>query len=206
MRLVIDADDVTAFIARMKNWPIHFHTVQVSALNEFGQTVLRQLVQLIAEDTGLAYAAASKYVSYTPATIANRTFTIRVKEGVLEDDARSDRIPARKFEEREQGATGDDQLFNVVTAKDHTVCDICDRISKEGPYSLAQLRGLKGHHPHFLSRELNCRCETTPFKPVRRIPVRMEGGPRGVKLDTSQTARQLAQRIRKDTLGVIRMK
>jgi hypothetical protein len=203
MRLVLDVEEVTNFINRMKKWPTQFETVQVSALNAFGEIVIRELVRLIAEETGLSQAAAAKFVTYAPATVANRSFLIRVKEDVIEEDAKTDRIPVRTFEERESVAK-DDQLFNVVTAKDDAVCEICERISKEGPYSLPQLRAFKGHHPHFLNRDLNCRCETTPFKPTRRIPVRMQSM-RGVKLDSPQTARQLAERIRKDTISIIRM-
>ena len=204
MRVEVDASDITTFVNRMANWPVQFGTVQVSALNDVGGGVVRQLTQLIADDTGLSYSAAGKYITFTRATMANREFQVRVKSDILEEDAKSDRIPAREWPQRESSFT-DDQLFNVVTAQDDAVCNICERISKEGPYSVAQIRGLKGRHGHFLSRDLNCRCETTPFKPVRRLPVRMRV--RGSQMaDMQQTARQLAQRILKDSMGAIRMK
>jgi hypothetical protein len=206
MRFEVDASDITNFVSRMQNWPTHLETVQVSALNEVGDGVARQVVNTIADHTGLMYESASRFVQTTPATVASRTYEIRVRQAMIEGEMTSrEGLPRRDWLTRDNDTFNSDMVFTVVTAKDDKVCLICQEIAENGPYTIEELNALRSEHPHFLTRELNCRCATTPFRPERRLPVRMrETG--GELVDTKETLRQLAEKIIENVRTTIVMK
>ena len=55
-------------------------------------------------------------------------------------------------------------LVNVLTAGDDKVCQDCEDIAADGPYDIAQARGLIPAHP-------NCRCAFIPFGDKRFAPI-----------------------------------
>jgi len=68
-------------------------------------------------------------------------------------------------------AKQDEELYEVLTAGDDLVCQVCEDISADGPYDLEEARGLIPAHP-------NCRCAFVPFFDERFAPVeRDDGGP-----------------------------
>jgi hypothetical protein len=80
---------------------------------------------------------------------AARTGAVKVRAGVVEAEARiAQQIPQRLL------AIGAEYV-NVLTAGDDLVCQICEDISEEGPYSLDEAQGLIPAHP-------NCRCAFVP--------------------------------------------
>jgi DNA-binding transcriptional MerR regulator len=50
------------------------------------------------------------------------------------------------------------ELVSVATAGDERVCDICNDLEDEGPYSLEEAQALLPAHPH-------CRCSVVPYEP-----------------------------------------
>jgi hypothetical protein len=80
---------------------------------------------------------------------AARTAAVKAKAGAVEAEARiAQQIPARLL------AIGAEYV-NVLTAGDDLVCQVCEDISEEGPYSLDEAQGLIPAHP-------NCRCAFVP--------------------------------------------
>ena len=80
---------------------------------------------------------------------AARTGAVKARAGAVEAEAKiAQQIPARLL------AIGAEYV-NVLTAGDDLVCQVCEDISEEGPYSLDEAQGLIPAHP-------NCRCAFVP--------------------------------------------
>ena len=80
---------------------------------------------------------------------ATRTGAVKARAGAVEAEAKiAKQIPARLL------AIGAEYV-NTLTAGDDLVCQVCEDISEEGPYSLDEAQGLLPAHP-------NCRCAFVP--------------------------------------------
>ena len=68
------------------------------------------------------------------------------------------------------------EYLNVQTAGDDRVCIVCEEISEEGPYTLAEAQGLIPAHP-------NCRCTFVPAFDLRYVINRALGLPEEIEPD-----------------------
>ena len=194
----IDAAELVKAINN-KNLPMSIEKAQVTALNEYGEGLTNQIARSITEQTGFAESEVrSQFIRRFPATLALKVYEIRVKQNAIEEQVTS-RGPVRDFLQRAQDKFEGRTLVDVVTAKDDAVCPICKQISEEGPYTVDETKKLRERHPHFLNRDLNCRCALAPFSPKQRVNVQMRTGKGVAPLDLSLTMRQLAEAVAKET-------
>jgi hypothetical protein len=184
-----------------------FDSAITEALNETGDAVVREITDDISRDTGITIAEAAGFVTPTRATKGNNKYVINIHAGMVETDRVSRRLPSRVFDDPEGDPDrifGQAVLAKVITAGDNKVCEICERISEEGPYSADELRGLKDQHPHFLNPQLGCRCALQSFEASGRIGFQAKQGQS--KIDTKGSLGQLAAQIRANVRTVLRAK
>ena len=158
----------------------------------------------ISQETGLSPTTIGRLFKVTRATPAKPEFIIRVPEGMIEEQRVSRGLARRKFDRRDRDAGDTSALSNLITSKDDKVCPICERISKEGPYSPEQMADLKRQHPHLLNVAMGCRCALAPFRERSRMRVTVRQGQTSVESRT--TLKELAAAIRRNTRVVLRAK
>lgn len=133
--------------AAQKRWKKRFAELVKLYGEESALVILRQEIEA---ETGALAATVAEFKKRLAAETA--AFVARRKaEGAAVEAARAAREAElqRAFEAR--------QFVNVLTAGDDRVCDICDDIAADGPYSLDEAQGLIPAHP-------NCRCAFVPAR------------------------------------------
>jgi hypothetical protein len=205
LKLAIDATDILKFTRSLTELPKQFDTVLVQSLNETGDTLVRETTQKIAESSGFPIAVAMRFVEGKRASPSDRSYEIRVKQGMLEDAISGRPLPGRGFPGQGERELPDDKLLvNLVTTQDDKVCPICEQISREGPYSVEEFNRLREFHPHLLNRALHCRCALVPFKPAGRMAVTEGTGK--AKVDMTMSVHDLVNRIKQETRTILRVK
>lgn len=205
VRVQIDTADLLRFVRVMDSVERGVHTAVSDALNEVGDSAVREAITSISKDTGLDYSVAQRFVTAKRATPDDKSYQILVKHGLIEQERVTRSLPRRQFPGQESHVFDERTLVNVKTAGDDNVCPICKRIEEEGPYDPGEIGRLRAMHPHFLSPELGCRCATIPFRSRRRLETRQRFG-RGAGVERTTTMRQLSDTIRKNLKTTLRVK
>lgn len=174
----IDADDLLRWARYFHELPNRSKGALARGLNAAGDLLVTEYVRLAAQDSGLDPNDLRGLVVVNQATPDDLSWTL---------DASSITLLGPHWERLWQGAPQEqsmDQnaLLKVVTAEDHTVCDVCNRIAAEGPYTVEQINQFAAQWaeyepPHEVVGPRtnllhpNCRCVTQPFQASRRLPV-----------------------------------
>jgi len=194
IQIVVDPSELLKFIGKLDRTPQELERMLRDTVNEVGDEMYDELVRVLIQETGFTPSAAGKFITVSRATLGDQTYEMTIKQGVMEDEL-TRRGPTRDFQKRAEGVFNQDMLVNVITAQDGAVCPICERISEEGPYTIEETRHLRDVHPHFLNRDLNCRCALTPFKPQGRESISQKTGDvKGVQFNP-HALRTLADRV-----------
>jgi hypothetical protein len=192
IRIDIDASDIQRFIQEFRHLSDEVKRAGRDALNEVGDEMTTRTVRELALNTGIGPHHAWQFVKRTRATLRNLLYEVRLNNELIEQEGRGAPLE-RTFEERISNTFKEGILVRVMTAEDNAVCEICQDIAEQGPYSLEEIRKLKARHPHFLSTALNCRCKLSPAKFTRRLPVTMKEGKATFDVDAAQ--KQLTQAV-----------
>jgi hypothetical protein len=123
-------------------------TAEYVARRQAEGEALRAAQQYKREDLYRQYAAMTRPGGQKPGATA--------RAGRKETPSQETMARIEAAEKRLQATLGGN-LVNIVTAGDDDVCDECQDISDEGPYSLDEAEGLIPAHP-------NCRCAFAPYR------------------------------------------
>jgi hypothetical protein len=126
-------------------------TAEYVARRQAEGEALRAAQQYKREDLYRQYAAMTRPGGQKPDATA--------RAGRKETPSQETMARIEAAEKRLQATLGGN-LVNIVTAGDDDVCDECQDISDEGPYSLDEAEGLIPAHP-------NCRCAFAPSRASR---------------------------------------
>jgi hypothetical protein len=196
----VEIVNLAAFLRHFDSIEIAMGHANVQAVNEVGDTTRQEIIDLIADETTLPATAIARYVTAKRANRSDKIYEINVRRALLEQEV--ERISHRGYQGRGRGPFEEDMLVVVATANDDHVCEICQQIRLEGPYSMEEIRALQAKHPHFLNRDLNCRCALRPARFVGRTreQARERGKP---TISTQRTLSQLAQQVAANTRVVL---
>jgi hypothetical protein len=198
----VDPADLLRFARRVDNLRDGLDNAVTEALNDTGDGVARQITETISRETGFTIADAARFVTVSRANRSRKEYTIEVREGLIETERVGRNLPRRTFPGgREKDP---DLVVQVNTMRDGKVCEICEEIAANGPYTMAELNQLKQRHPHFLNPQLHCRCQIQPFRPKGRLETRQRTGTGTV--NTRETLHQLSERIRQQVRTTIRVR
>lgn len=163
MELKIDTRELLRWARLVDEVPDETKRSIANALNQFGNSIARQMAVGIAQETGLPIHQVSALFDISPASARNLYWELDTSRVAGVDTALKRRMPSRPWEKGEEGAFLQ-ALVKVITAEDEMVCEKCQEIADNGPYTLEVARAMIPAHP-------NCRCLVQSFTPSRRAPV-----------------------------------
>jgi hypothetical protein len=205
VKIDIDASELLRFTRRLNDLPDAINRAVIDALNETGDAASLRVASEISRETGFGLADAQRFVEVDRAHRGKPEYDITVHAGMIEDERLNRQLPSEPWAGSDRDKIyGQALLVKVITSEDKFVCEICQRIAEEGPYTPEELEALKLQHPHFLNPQLHCRCAIQPFEPRSRLSTRTGQG--RVSVGREETLRQLAQRIKDEVHTTIRAK
>ncbi|HET9534277.1 MAG TPA: hypothetical protein VFP43_02890 [Mesorhizobium sp.] len=165
MKLGIDFSDLLKFTKRLtEDGPKASKIALSESLNEVGDTLLSQLTQNLAKETGLPVEAVRGKISVKRSTRTDTTYNLKVDGRIWDDDPRS--LEGQR-ESRDFGKIDPKTLVIIVNTDDDLVCTDCEALAAAGamPFAIA-----KRHVP----KHPNCRCIIMPYAAKgKRLPVQM---------------------------------
>jgi hypothetical protein len=173
-------------------------------LNHYGEMVVRNWAEELAESSGLEPGAVLRLIVVKPARSNKHVFT-------ADASAIKNANPQwmRPWTERDHAEFEQDTLVKIVTSHDESTCEVCLEAERNGPYTLRQIKDMAAKWGHFQGKggkgeatnllHPNCRCVYQPFTAVRRLPVSVGTS---VASKVQMTARQLGEVI----AGELKMK
>lgn len=189
MKLNIDASDLLRFTRVAEKIERENKTAIARALNSVGNGVVRELTFKMAKSHGVSPERVASLITTQQASANRHLFRISVKSGLPEAGTE---LP-RRHDEFEEG-----QLVIVVTAGDDKVCQVCQDIAENSPYTIEQARALIPHGGPLGDHE--CRCAIQPYVSRRRMIVEHQGG-----VEASMTMKQLADYVRNELQMTLRV-
>lgn len=173
----IDTSDLLKWSAYFGRIPTMTRAALARALNTYGGQVAVSTSQYIAQQSGLDQDDVQNMLVIKPASPDDLDW---------EMDASAIAPPSldwsRPWDTRDSGTTdafNQSTLVKLVTMCDDKVCEICERISNEGPYALQDLATLRvsGYDGGNGLIHWNCRCQLAPWTSSRPLPVTFGAGP-----------------------------
>jgi hypothetical protein len=135
-----------------------------ASLNYLGEQAADNIARDVARATGLNEQAARRLIDIRKASRDNLSFEIDVGQALIRSTRRP--LPKKKGPKRDETGFYEGQLVNIVTMGDERVCELCEELARNSPYTIEEARAQLPHHP-------NCRCSVEDFGPRRRKPVEM---------------------------------
>jgi hypothetical protein len=178
------------------------------ALNTAGNDAMRAAAAHMADITGVDVQEIIHHIDVTEATVNDLSWVM---------DASSLAPPSldwrRPWDKPSDGSFDRQALVNILTMDDDVVCETCEQVAEDGPYTLERAQELLSQSEEYLPNNgqesrrgihINCRCLLGPFSSLRRIPVAF-GSPTSGDIELLNT-RQLGVLMGQSVLEAIRSK
>lgn len=182
MEININADDLLKWAKMFDEMPRRNLPAIANALNQVGDGVADEIARVIADATDNDASAVRNDIVVYQADANNLQCSI---------DASAVLPPRSSPFGRRPWATSNDksfgQLFNVVTAGDDVVCELCQQVAESGPYTMDEIDQMAAQWadyapPNVVSGERTdlihplCRCTLQSFASYRKLPVQFTPG------------------------------
>jgi hypothetical protein len=205
----IDFEDLLKWGRFMETVPRKTPAALARALNTVGDNVLRTSVEYLSDSTGLATNDIEPMITVHRATPSNLEWSMDASAITLNPSPNWQ----RPWESPGDNTFNTNQLLNIVTSGDDTVCPICEQAAENSPYTVADINALAAKWanytpPHPVVGERtnlihpNCRCVTQPWNATRRL--RVEFPDRPAHPPTVLTMRQLGEAVAEELGAVLK--
>lgn len=169
MKVEVDARDLVKFVQNTEKAPAQISSAASRALNTVGDKVVDHVVVAVSSQTGLAEEIVRRHISIKRSTPKTLTYRIDAAKAMIEAPATRPMPGKREFKRRPDDYFHAQEMVNIVSMGDELVCQICQDLEDEGPYSIEEARSLVPAHP-------NCRCLVQPYRSRRELPVSFRKG------------------------------
>jgi len=176
LEMLVEAEELLEWATYLEDTPRRSGRALARAINQVGENTLRKVVDQIAQDTGVDSNTIAHMMFVKQATPNDLTWSLDASQIVPPsmDWSRPWATP--------RGDVGDSfqnqALVKIVTCGDEHVCEYCQRMAEEGPYTLEQ--ALKFQHKYDATGYLHphCRCAIKAWDSTRRLPVTLGTSPK----------------------------
>ena len=133
MDLKVDAEDLVKWNRYLDDIPRVTKTATATALNTFGDGVLREVVNTIAAKNDWEPDEVMSRIVVKEATPRDLEWSMDASLVVPGDEF------TRPWPDRDTSQFEQNTLIKIVTMDDGFDCDICRTVAAEGPYTMAQV-------------------------------------------------------------------
>jgi len=208
--LDIDAKDLMVWARHadkiLKATPIRI----MRALNQYGDTVVRKVVEYVVENTGMEADDVVDLIEVQKATRYDLTWAMDATAAM--NTVGMDTVFDRPWESRDNSKFDQERLVKIVTMNDGYDCEVCEEAAMQSPYTMAQIEEMQAKWANYTARggpagpadmrtnliHPNCRCTIAPWYSTRRLPVTFRDKGAGSAPPELFTPNQLAQTIRNE--------
>jgi len=179
------------------------------ALNYYGDTVVRKVVDYVVDQTGMEADDVVDLIEVQKATRYDLTWAMNATAAM--NQVGEDAVFDRPWESRDNSRFEQERLVKIETMNDGYDCEVCQEAALE-PYTMQQIEvmqakwaGWEGRAgpagPASMRTNLihpNCRCRIVPFYSSRRLPVLNRSMGAGAAPPELFSANQLANIVRQE--------
>lgn len=205
MKFNVDASDLIKWARFFEDIPRATKGAIAEALNVYGEGVVKEMSQLIADKNGWDPQTVRQSIIVSEADPNNLSWSMDASMVTPSSDNWQ-----RPWQDRDQSAFEQNTLVNIITADDGYDCELCQRIAQNGPYTMSEVIDMQSKWADYVPDTPNmapgpitnlvhprCRCVSMSWTSSRRLPVAMQasGNVGGRAPDRLFSMRGLAKRV-----------
>lgn len=207
IRMKFESAALLAWLDRVEKKPAQIRRATAKALNEVGNHAVERMVRELSDQSGVNANWIRDRIHVQTASPSSLEFRIDASRAMAEVSAQPTLQGRREFARRPDDYFHQNELVNVITSGDESVCPICEGMLDDNPMTIEDVRAKSRKinpwgnglwHP-------NCRCAVVPFRQRRELPVEFRRG-RDRFQETTMTARELTQAVSRETKVVLQAK
>ena len=210
----VDASDLMRFQRRLEEVARQTPIRLQRALNTYGDSVVRRVVEYVTEQTGMSPDDVRDLIQVQKATRYDLTWAMDATAAMR--TVGDDETFSRPFNERDNSRFEQERLVKIVTMNDGHDCEVCAEAAEHSPYTMAEIQVMQEKWAGYVGREgpagpaelrtnlvhPNCRCAIAPWYSTRQVPVTFREHGAGAAPPELFNPRQFADAIR-DELAVV---
>jgi hypothetical protein len=144
LRTYVDPTDMLRWTHSVDGIERKVNAAIVDGVNHYGEMVVRNWAEQLAESTGLEPGAVLRLIVVKPARSGKHEFT-------ADASAIKNANPQwmRPWVERDHAEFEQDTLVKIVTSHDESTCEVCLEAERNGPYTMRQIKDMAAKWGHF---------------------------------------------------------
>jgi hypothetical protein len=174
--IAVDFSDISRWLNELEDINRRTPGAIAKGLNTFGQSVVDEVAQYVAESTGLGDNEVAMMIQVDWATPDDLNLTIDATEALA---ATQEADWSRPWDARDQKQYEKQTLLQIVTLNDGHDCPVCQAAAAASPYSAEDIQNLQAKWAHFQGStggpapgvrtnliHPNCRCQVVPWQSI----------------------------------------
>jgi len=179
--VTVNESDITRWMGELHDIAERTPGAIANGLNTFGQSVVNEVAQYVAESTGLGDNEVAMMIQVDWATPNDLNLMIDASEAMA---ATQEADWGRPWEVRDQQQYEKQTLLKIVTMNDGHDCPVCQAAAEASPYTPEDIQNMQAKWSDFSGStggaapgartnliHPNCRCQVVPWQSTGSLPV-----------------------------------